>query len=236
MKLAIMQPYLFPYIGYFQLINVVDKFVIYDDVNFIKQGWINRNNILVQGKPLMFTVPLVNQSSFAKINEIEVNSKLYDSWRKKFLRTIEQSYKKAPYFKEVFDIVSTVVDVQGNENSISDLATKSLVATSNYLGLKTEFVFTSEVYGNQILSGPERVIDICKKENATNYINPIGGQELYSQEVFEQSGLDLKFIKSLPLSYDQFNGDFVPWLSMIDILMFNSIEQTKLLLDKYELL
>jgi hypothetical protein len=116
------------------------------------------------------------------------------------------------------------------------LATKSLVATSNYLGLKTEFVFTSEVYGNQILSGPERVIDICKKENATNYINPIGGQELYSQEVFEQSGLDLKFIKSLPLSYDQFNGDFVPWLSMIDILMFNSIEQTKLLLDKYELL
>jgi hypothetical protein len=236
MKLAIMQPYLFPYIGYFQLINVVDKFVIYDDVNFIKQGWINRNNILVQGKSLMFTVPLVNQSSFAKIKEIEVNSKLYDSWKKKFLRTIEQSYKKAPYFKEVFNIISNVVDVQGNENLISEVATKSLVATSNYLGLKTEFVFTSEVYGNQILSGPERVIDICKKENGTQYINPIGGQELYSQEVFEQSGLDLKFIKSLPLSYDQFSGDFVPWLSMIDVLMFNSIDEIKLLLEKFELI
>lgn len=236
MKLAIMQPYLFPYIGYFQLINFVDKFVIYDDVNFIKQGWINRNNILVQGKPFMFTVPLVNQSSFAKIKEIEVNIKLYDSWKKKFLKTIEQSYKKAPYYKEVFDLISNVLDVQGNENSISELATKSLIATSNYLALKTEFVLTSEVYGNQILSGTNRVIDICKKENATHYINPIGGQELYKQDVFEQSGLDLKFIKSLSFSYNQFSLDFVPWLSMIDILMFNSIDQTKLLLDKYVLI
>lgn len=235
MKLAIMQPYLFPYIGYFQLINTVDKFVIYDDVNFIKQGWINRNNILVQGKPYLFTLPLRNQSSFSKINEVFVNRAQYDSWRKKSIRTLEQSYKKAPFFKDIYDLVDNVLDVGDMETDIASIATKSLVEISKYLEINTEFVFSSSVYDNAELTGKARVINICKKENATYYINPIGGQELYDKDFFKESGLELSFIKTMSIEYNQFKNGFVPWLSIIDVLMFNSIEETKLLLNKFEL-
>ena len=229
-----MQPYIFPYIGYFQLINAVDKFVVYDDVNFIKQGWINRNNILVQGKPYLFTLPLIKQSSFSKINEIFINNILYDSWKKKTLRTLEQSYKKAPFFKDVYDLVDNVLDVGDKEIDIATIATKSLVETSKYLEINTEFVFSSSIYDNDELSGKTRVINICKKENATSYINPIGGQELYDKVFFKENGLDLSFIKTLPIEYNQFKNEFAPWLSIIDVLMFNSIEEIKLLLNKYE--
>lgn len=235
MKLAIMQPYFFPYIGYFQLINAVDKFVVYDDVNFIKQGWINRNNILVQGKPYLFTLPLINQSSFSKINEIFINNILYDSWKKKTLRTLEQSYKKAPFFKEIYGLVDNVLNIDPKETDISTIARKSFVETSKYLDINTEFVFTSAVYENEELSGKERVIDICKKENAMHYINPIGGKELYDLDFFKENGFELSFIKTLPIEYNQFKNEFAPWLSIIDVLMFNSIEETKLLLNKYEL-
>lgn len=235
MKLAIMQPYLFPYIGYFQLINSVDKFVIYDDVNFIKQGWINRNNILVQGKPYLFTLPLINQSSFSKINEVFINNTLYESWRKKILRTLEQSYKKAPFYKEIYCLVDNVLDVGAQNIDISAISRKSFVDTSKYLDINTEFIYSSSVYENENLSGKKRVIDICKKENAMHYINPIGGQELYDFDFFKEHGLELSFIKTLPIEYNQFKNEFTPWLSIIDVLMFNSIEETKLLLDKYEL-
>lgn len=230
-----MQPYLFPYIGYFQLINCVDKFVIYDDVNFIKQGWINRNNILVQGNPYLFTFPLKKQSSFSKINQVFSNEKLYASWRIKFLRTIEQSYKKAPFYKDIYGLVDNILEIGNQEIGISTIARNSLVETSKYLDINTKFVFTSSIYQNEELSGKKRVIDICKQENAMHYINPIGGQELYDIDFFKENGLELSFIKTLPIQYNQFENDFVPWLSIIDVLMFNSIEETKLLLNKYEL-
>jgi hypothetical protein len=235
MKIAIRQPYLFPYIGYFQLIKAVDKFVVYDDVNFIKQGWINRNNILVQGKPYLFTLPLNNQSSFTKINEVFINNMLYDSWRKKILRTLEQSYKRAPYFKEIYGLVDHVLDNGPQAIDISTIARNSFVNTSKYLEINTEFVFSSFVYKNEELSGKTRVIDICKKENASHYINPIGGQELYNSDFFKLNSMELSFIKTLPIQYNQFKNQFNPCLSIIDVIMFNSIEETKLLLDKYEL-
>lgn len=235
MKIAIMQPYLFPYIGYFQLINAVDKFVVYDDVNFIKQGWINRNAILVQGKPYLFTLPLTNQSSFSKINEVYVNNKLFDSWRIKILRTIEQSYKKAPFFKDVFRLIDTVLEVSNQEIDIATLAKDSLVETSKYLNIDTQFVLTSTIYGNHELLGKTRVIDICKKETALQYINPIGGQELYDKVLFKENGIELSFINALPIRYNQFNNEFTPWLSIIDIMMFNSPEEINIMLDQYKL-
>lgn len=233
MKLAIMQPYLFPYIGYFQLINAVDKFVIYDDVNFIKQGWINRNNILVQGKALLFTVPLENASSFTKINEVQLHQKLYENWKVKFLRTIEQSYKKAPFFEPVYNLIKQVFE---SENEcITNLATNSLIAVCNYIGIQTEIVKTSSGYNNSVLSGRDRVIDICNQEKAHHYINPIGGMELYDKEYFKEKGFLLNFIKSKPVSYQQFNNDFVPWLSIIDVLMFNAVDDILEMVTKYEL-
>lgn len=235
MKLGIMQPYLFPYIGYFQLIHVVDKFVVYDDVNYIKQGWINRNRILNHKEPLTFTVPLSKAGSFAKINEVEINQKLYEGWKNKFLKTLELNYKKAPFFSESAELIHKVLSEQESK-SISKLAVASLLALCNHLGIQKEFVLSSTVYNNQVLSGKDRVIDICKWENATHYINPSGGQLLYSKDNFRENGLKLSFIKSLPVEYPQLKNDFVPWLSIIDVLMFNPIEDIQSFLNKYELI
>lgn len=234
MKLAIMQPYLFPYVGYYQLINAVDKFVVYDDVNFIKQGWLNRNNILVNGKPSLFSVPLENQSSFTKINGTMINLKLYPIWKKKFLKTIEQNYNKAPFFKEVFPIIKNTFDIE--TNNLSVLAINSLKIVSNYIGITTVFEDSSVIYQNQNLSSQNRVIDICIKENAATYINPIGGLELYSKTDFLEKNIILNFLKSNKIIYNQFNSEFTPNLSIIDVLMFNDVNAIKEFLTNYELI
>ncbi|KZE81048.1 hypothetical protein AV926_09770 [Myroides marinus] len=234
MKIAIMQPYFLPYIGYFQLIKAVDKFVFYDDVNYIKQGWINRNNILLQGKASLFTIPLEKASSFTKINNVKLHPILFDNWKVKFLRSIEQNYRKAPYFSDVYQLIRSILEV--NSDRIGVLAKDSVITVSKYLQLETEFVYSSDFYMNNELSGKFRVISICAKENALVYINPIGGQELYNKEDFLSQGLDLYFIQSKKQIYQQFKEEFVPWLSIIDILMFNSVEEIQLMLDEYNLI
>lgn len=234
MKIAIMQPYLFPYFGYFQLINAVDKFIVYDDVNYIKQGWINRNTILINDAAYLFTVPLENSSSFSKINSIKIHEKLYYSWLNKFLKTVEQNYKKAPFFNEVFPILTSVLKC--NENNISSIAFKALKIVSNYIGLTTEFEEASSKYNNQNLTSEERVLDICIHEKAHYYINAIGGLELYSKKTFLDKGIILNFIKTGTINYKQFDNDFVANLSIIDVLMFNDIQTIRQFLNDYELI
>lgn len=229
-----MQPYIFPYIGYFQMIKAVDTFVFYDDVNFIKQGWINRNRILVNKKDFLFTIPLKKQNSFEWIKNTNINQKLYEVWQKKFLQTLEQNYKKAPFFNEVFKFVKETLS-EKNE-TISELAINSIQKSVTYLDLRTVFQTSSESYQNRGMERQERLIDICKQENATHYINALGGQELYKKEDFQKEGIRLSFIKSNPIEYKQFKNEFVPWLSIIDVLMFNSKEETLKLLDNYELI
>jgi len=233
MKLAIMQPYLFPYFGYYQLINSVDKFVVYDDVNFIKQGWINRNSILINGKPFLFTVPLKNQSSFLKINETLINENLFGSWAKKFLRSIEQNYRNAPFYNDVFPIITSIIEAK--DLYISSLAVGSLKKVSDYIGITTVFEDSSSGYNNSHLSSQERVLDICKQENATHYINPIGGLDLYSKDDFYAKGIRLNFVQSNPVIYKQFNHPFVSHLSIIDMLMFNDKAEIKKYINNYEL-
>lgn len=231
-KLAIVQPYLFPYIGYFQLINAVDKFVVYDDVAFIKQGWINRNNILVNGSPFLFTIPIRNISSYSLIRETEVS---YDiDWKSKLFKTIQESYRKAPYFKTGFQIIENTF--ANDEQYISKIAIKSILEIVKYLGLQTDLKESSTSYLNSELSSQERVIDICKKELASQYINPIGGKELYSKDVFRSQGIQLNFIKTQPVKYKQFKNSFISSLSIIDILMFNSPAEINTMLQAYELL
>ncbi|MBD1396947.1 WbqC family protein [Pontibacter sp. JH31] len=236
MTLAIMQPYIFPYIGYFQLINAVDKFVIYDDVNFIKQGWINRNRILLHGKEHLFTVPLEGASSFKLIRETELNYKSYRTWEVKFLKSLEQSYKKASNFGDCFELMQKVFKRIEGQTNIADLAVASIVEVCNYLELKTEIKLTSTIYDNQNLSAQSRVIDICIKEAALKYINPEGGQSLYDHMVFEEHGLQLKFIKVGLDEYKQFNLPFSKGLSIIDVLMFNPRERVKQMVNNYNLL
>jgi signal recognition particle subunit SEC65 len=231
-KLAIMQPYLFPYLGYFQLINAVDKFVIHDDVTFIKQGWINRNNILSNNNPLLFTIPIKKINSRLLICEAMVS---YDfDWKLKILNTIKNSYRKAPYFEEVFQIVENTF--LNKESNISKIAIKSLSEVMSYLGLKIDLSESSNSYPKSELRSQEKVLDICKKESAIQYINPIGGQELYSKSDFSQYGIQLNFIKMRPVQYKQFENIFAPNLSIIDVLMFNSPQEVKEMLQQYELI
>jgi len=229
-----MQPYFFPYIGYFQLIAAVNKFVIYDDVNFIKGGWINRNNILINKKSSLFTVPLVKVSSNTPINETKINLKFYNIWKVKFLRSLEHSYKKAPYFTEVCNLIKNVLEI--NENDlISKLAVNSIKNVIDYLQLDTEICETLENYNNKTKNGQERVLDICRIEQASQYINPIGGIELYSKNTFKENGIVLNFVKSKPIVYTQFDNNFSPCLSIIDVLMFNSVSDVNKMINQYEL-
>ncbi|MBT3864709.1 WbqC family protein [Candidatus Peregrinibacteria bacterium] len=232
MKLAIMQPYLFPYIGYFQLINAVDKFVVLDDVTFINKGWINRNKILINGGEHMFTVPLRGASQNKLIKDVEVDDG--QDWRKELLQMIEVSYKKAPNFENVFPLIREVVNFDAT--LITDLVLKSLRVLTGYLGIETEFVETSAVYEDGGLKGGERLLDICEKEKASVYINPIGGVELYSKAFFEEGGVDLSFLQTKEIKYEQFGGEFAPNLSIIDILMFNSKEDVVGMLGQYDLI
>lgn len=233
MTIAVMQPYIFPYIGYFQMINASDIFVFYDDVNFIKQGWINRNRILVSKRDFLFTVPLQKQNSFVLIKNTLINKNLYTNWRSKFIQTLFQNYKKAPFYQEVSILVENVL--RFDTDSIGDLAIHSVKETSNYLGIKTQFKTSSTAYQNKRLERQERLIDICNKERAEHYINALGGQELYQKEDFSKQGIKLDFMKCLPIEYKQFKNEFVPWLSIIDVLMFNSKGQVIKMLNEYEL-
>jgi hypothetical protein len=232
MTIAIMQPYIFPYIGYFQLINAVDKFIIYDDVNYINKGWINRNNILVSGQAHLFTIPLKDASQNKLINEVELSKN--DPWQKKFLKTVQQSYQKAPYFQKVFVLIEEIVNL--DVQTVYELTLNALIKMSAFMEIKTEIVPSSSIYNNTNLKGPERILDICKQENASHYINPIGGMELYDKSKFEKEGIRLDFIKSVSSPYIQFKNAFVPWLSVIDVLMFNSPDEIRQQLEAYELI
>jgi hypothetical protein len=227
MKLAIMQPYLFPYIGYFQLVAAVDKFVFYDDVNFIKNGWINRNRLLLAGEVRYITVPLSGASPFLKINQIEVQNN--GLWQKKILESLRHSYSKAPNFSIVNDLISEVLC--SKKTCIGDIAADSVITVSKYLGLATNFSNSSFGYENQHLHGSERVIDICKKEKAEEYFNLPGGRELYSRESFEKENVDLLFIAPNLERYQQLGKEFHAGLSIIDVLMFNDPAKVRAMLN-----
>jgi hypothetical protein len=229
MKIAIMQPYLFPYIGYFQLIKSVDKFVVYDDVNYIKQGWINRNRILLNNKDFLLGLNLEGASSFKLINEINVGSNTV-----KILKTIEQAYLKAPFYLEIFPLVQSIL--LQKEQNLARYIYNQLSWLCQYLDIKTEFVFSSTIDKDNALRGQDKVISICKKLGGHTYVNSSGGQDLYSKIDFSRHQLDLLFVKSRMISYPQYNNEFIPWLSIIDVLMFNSKDQVKLFLDEYDLI
>lgn len=230
MKLAIMQPYFFPYLGYFQLMAAVDRFVIYDDVNFIKQGWINRNRILVNGQAKFITIPVKKISSFRSIANTEIDRS--KPWSDKMLKTIEQSYCKSPHFEEVYAGIVSVI--QSEPRTIGELATNSIAFVKDHLKIETTLISSSIAYGNSNLSGQNRVLDICKKEGADTYINPLGGRTLYNHDHFNVNDLNLRFIQPHIQPYSQGKHDaFISHLSIIDVLMFNSVEQVRDMLNDH---
>jgi len=220
MKLAIMQPYFFPYIGYFQLINAVDKFVIYDNIQYTKKGWINRNRVLQNGTDSYITLPLKKASDYLNINE-RFLSNTWPKEQKKLFNKIANCYKKAPYFNDVYPVIEKII-LYRNDN-LFDYLFNTVKALMNYMGITTELVVSSTLEIDNSLTSEKKVLAICKAMKAAEYINPIGGTELYKQEGFINAQVNLKFLKSDTIRYSQFNNEFIPWLSIIDILMFNPL-------------
>ncbi|WP_242091626.1 WbqC family protein [Aestuariivivens sediminicola] len=232
MKIAIMQPYFFPYIGYFQLINTVDEFVFYDDVNFIKKGYINRNTILVNGDCYQFTLPLKKASQNKLINETEVA--LFKKWADTFLKTLQFAYKNAPHFESVYSLVKDVLE--DDAKTVSQIAINSVIKVCGYLELTSCFSLSSRDYSDcKTSKKADRLIAIAKEAGKYNYINPIGGQKIYTKTYFKDRGISLNFLQTDRIRYDQFQHPFVDSLSIIDVLMFNSKEQTKSLLRNCQL-
>lgn len=232
MKIGIMQPYFVPYIGYWQLMNAVDKYVIYDDVNFIKGGWINRNRILVNGHPTYFNIPMIGASPNKKINEVEVNND--ERLVAKNLRVIEGAYQKAPYYQDVYPLIETIVKC--NKDNIAEYIADSFYTINSYLGIKTELIVSSTLKKDCSLKAQDKVLAICKELGATQYYNAIGGQQLYSYQSFAEHRIELKFLKPNDIVYRQFGDAFVSNLSIIDVMMFNSKEKIQQMLNQYTIL
>jgi len=233
MKIAIMQPYFLPYIGYFQLMNSVDKFVIYDNIEYTKKGWINRNRILVNGKDDYITLPLKKDSDFLNV----CDRFLADSWgddRRKMLNRIIESYRKAPFFNETMPVIQEILN--SGETNLFSFVYNSIIKIKQYLDIPAEILISSEIEVDHGLKSSEKVISICKMLQAEVYINSIGGIELYDRKIFLDNGLTIKFMKSNPILYKQFNPEFVPWLSVLDVLMFNSVSEIKRYLTDFQLL
>jgi hypothetical protein len=232
MKVAIMQPYFFPYIGYFQLIAASDVFVLHDDVQYIKGGWVNRNRILLNGESRMITFP-VQKAAY----ELPINARYYvedNQARKDIINLIKQGYAKAPCYRQVFPMIEELMlfgdtnVARFNENLVRRIAES--------LGLACKIITSSSMIKDDRLAGELRVLDICRRLDATDYTNPVGGTDLYHQEAFRECGITLRFLEARNERYEQRCDTWVPFLSVLDVLMFNSIEEIGQLLTKYRLL
>lgn len=227
-----MQPYLFPYLGYFQLINAVDKMVIYDNIEYTRKGWINRNRILIDGKDKFFTIPVKKDSDFLNIREryLADNSEINI---RKILAQISNSYRKAPFFKEIYPVLERLF-LYGEKN-LFDYVFNTISEICTLLEIKTELIISSELNMDHDLKAEQKVLEINRILDSDIYINPIGGTELYDKENFKNKGVELLFIKSKPISYDQSGNEFTEGLSIIDVLMFNDLNKVKSFLNEFEL-
>lgn len=223
-----MQPYLFPYLGYFQLIGAVDAYVVYDDAQFIKGGWINRNSILLSGQPHRFSIALSHASPNKRIAEIDIADDFT-----RFLRTLEHAYRKAPMHEPVFELLRAICAHE--DRNLARFAAHSLVRIRDYLGLSTRFVLSSQLEKDAAADAQDKVLQMCEQLGAGTYVNAIGGQSLYQAHAFAQKKISLRFLLGGNMPYTQFGQTFVPRLSIIDALMFNSPATLRALLSDYVL-
>ena len=234
-KVAIMQPYVFPYIGYMNLVNASDKFVFYDDVHFIKRWWINRNRIILGRDPYRFTIPLKRPSQNVLIKDTEVSN--LSVFADKFLKQLGSEYKKAPYKTKVLDYVREVL-AEKNKN-ISEVAIASVELFFRYLGVEKKFYYSSRDFeSTRGLGKADRLIKITKLLYSGEYVNSIGGASLYEKEFFALNGVTLSFVKPSLAPYVHCNGKkgvFNPGLSIIDVMMNLSEHEICRHLASYEL-
>lgn len=237
MKLAIMQPYFFPYIGYFQLINAVDVFVLYDNIQYTKKGWINRNRILNNGSDMVISLPIKKDSDYLNICDRELSEVFIENKNKKhkMLNQIRGLYSGAPFFKQTFQLIEKIIWY--DDKNLFGFIYNSIMNTLEHLNITTKIKISSDIDINHNLKSQSKVIAICKNLKASTYINAIGGTGLYNKNIFLEENIDLKFIKSKLFEYKQFKDNFCPWLSIIDVMMFNSVDKINNCLNSgYELI
>jgi hypothetical protein len=231
-RTAIMQPYFFPYIGYFQLINSVDLFIVYDNIKYTKKGWINRNRILLNGKDATISLPIKSDSDFLDVRERELAQ---DFNATKLINQLGGAYRRAPYFAQVFPMIQEIL--RQEESNLFKFLYRSIIAVCDRLGITTRIGISSDIAIDHSLKNQDKVLALCEAVDTKIYVNAIGGLELYSKDDFQSRGIELKFIRSKPFLYPQFDNDFVPWLSIIDVLMFNSLDAIRECIhSNYELL
>lgn len=211
-----MQPYFLPYIGYWQLMGAVDTFVVYDRVKYTKKGWINRNRMLLNGSDAIFSLPLAQGSDSQMVSERGL-APSFD--RRKLLAQFEGAYRKAPQFAPLHRWLQDIV-LDPSDNLFSFLW-QSIVKVRDRLGLSTRLIVSSSVPHDESLKAQDKVLALCEALNASSYLNAIGGMGLYDRKAFADRGIELRFHRARPLEYAQFGGPFVPWLSILDVLMFN---------------
>lgn len=231
MRLAIMQPYFLPYIGYYQLIAAVDTFIVYDNIKYTKKGWINRNRILLNSSDVIFSLPLKKDSDVLNVVERKLAT---DFDPIKLVNQFRGAYARAPYFNRVFPLLERIICC--DERNLFLYINHSIVQMCEYLGITTEIRISSNIAIDHHLKGQDKVLALCQAVGADTYINSIGGMELYDRNTFRAQGIELKFLKAKPFEYPQFGAPFVPWLSIVDILMFNALDTVHTYIDThYEL-
>ena len=251
MKIGIMQPYFFPYIGYFQCIDAVDKYILYHNISFMKDSWVNRNQILLKhGKRSIINVPLIKKSSNRKISKTRIDND--KSWKRKLLNKVFLNYKVAPHFEEVYPVIEETIN--NDFRYMHEINIASIRASIDFLDIETEIETDNSVYseieyfikkqkssiiayqGKNLERKVVRVLEICKVEKSNQFINAIGGVSLYDKTLFSEFGISLSFIQTdKEIRYNQGQEDFYPNLSIIDVLMFNGKRGTKEMLKKYKL-
>ena len=232
MKIGMMQPYFFPYLGYWQLMNAVDEYIIYDDVNYIKGGWINRNRIKQNGEAAWFGISIKKASQNKCINELDIA--LTGNERDVLIKKFSIAYAKAPYVKSVLELLDDTLSY--NHTNLAGFLAHSNRSVARYLGIETRIYSATELRLDHTHHAQQRIIDICKNRGCQEYINAIGGKELYDKNSFMENGLSLSFLKMDPdIVYSQGKGDFIPSLSILDVLSYNDFDSTRELLTKYSI-
>jgi WbqC-like protein len=232
-KTAIMQPYFLPYIGYWQLIRCADEFVVYDNIQYTKKGWFNRNRILDGGRDRLFTLPLKKGSDFLNVNQ----RFLADDSQKEIQRTlriIQNTYRRAPHYAEAYPVIEECFLY--DEKNLFKYIYRSIQLMCDYLAIPTKITVSSAVPIDHSLKAEQKVMAICKATGADTYVNSMGGVELYDKAAFKANGIELRFLRPKLIEYKQFDNAFVPWLSIIDVIMCNSKERAVEMLSMYELL
>ncbi|NGX84748.1 WbqC family protein [Aequorivita sp. KMM 9714] len=233
-KIGIMQPYFLPYIGYFQLMEMVDEFVIYDNIEFSKASWIRRNRMLQNGKDAFFTLPIKKDSDFLDVDQRYLADN-FDKEAGRLLRRIEANYSKAPYFNDFFPVVQEIIFCK--ERNLFDYILNSVYCIKDYLKIETPIkVFSKLGKDVHLLRAQDKVIGVCKALQATHYINSFGGKHLYDSESFQKENLQLLFFRTSQIEYSQFENDFIPFLSIMDVCMFNDVSQVREYLKHFEII